>query len=98
MIQLFGQIPRPLRSSQLNVAWIISHPDLVTDELLCSNDLVFAASDRLAALFASRSGRPVTPLYRRPIPTASTRAPTDPSTTCCSLRDFALRDGPSSTS
>jgi GT2 family glycosyltransferase/spore maturation protein CgeB len=75
VIQVFGLVPRRTHIGQLSVLWIISHPELVDDELVDRNDLLFAASDRFAASLADRTGRPVTPLHQatdpdrfRPIP------------------------------
>jgi GT2 family glycosyltransferase/spore maturation protein CgeB len=64
VVQVFGLVPRRTRLGQLSVLWIISHPELVDDELVDRNDLLFAASDSFAASLADRTGRPVTPLHQ----------------------------------
>ncbi len=60
----FGPTAPSPRSGQLSVLWIISHPDLVTDDLVAPYDVVFAASDSFARLLSARSGRPVLPLHQ----------------------------------
>ena len=57
------EAPAP-RSGQLSIVWIISHPDLVTDEQIAPYDLVFAASDGFAARLAARLGRPVAAIHQ----------------------------------
>ncbi len=63
-LQLMGRGTRRIRPGQLSVLWIISHPDLVTDDIVLANDLVFAASDRFARRLAERTGRAVLPLHQ----------------------------------
>ncbi len=63
-IHLFGLKERRTRPGQVSVLWIISHPELVTDELILRNDLVFAASDPFAARITERTGKPVVPLHQ----------------------------------
>ncbi len=67
LIHVFGafgpEAPRP-RSGQLSIVWIISHPDLVTDEVVAPYDLVFVASDGFAERLGARLGRPVAPLHQ----------------------------------
>jgi hypothetical protein len=63
-IDLFGSGLRTTRPGQLNVLWIISHPDRVTTALCDGFDLLFAASRWFAEDLARRLGRPVTPLLQ----------------------------------
>ena len=63
-IDLFGSGLRTTRPGQLNVLWIISHPDRVTTELCGRFDLLFAASRWFAEDLARRLGRPVIPLLQ----------------------------------
>jgi hypothetical protein len=44
---------------QVNVLWVISHPDDVSPDELEGFDIVFAASERWAVQMSARSGRPV---------------------------------------
>jgi GT2 family glycosyltransferase/spore maturation protein CgeB len=60
----FGPTAPSPRSGQLSVLWIISHPDLVTDDLVEPYDVVFAASDAFARLLSERTGRLVLPLHQ----------------------------------
>lgn len=63
-IQLVGLgDPRPL-AGQLNVAWLISHPERATEELLAPYDVLFVASDRFAEALRARSGMDAVPLHQ----------------------------------
>ncbi len=53
----------PALPGQLNLLWVISHPDLVTEAELSAFDAVFAASEPWAARMTA-SGHPVTPLLQ----------------------------------
>lgn len=64
VIHLFGRSERTRRPSQVNVLWVISHPESVTDDLLQDQDLIFAAADPFAAALATRTGRVVTALHQ----------------------------------
>jgi hypothetical protein len=68
-IHIFGLKERPVYPGQVSVLWIISHPDLVTDEMVARYDVVFAASDRFAGDLAERTGRAVQPLHQATDPT-----------------------------
>jgi hypothetical protein len=48
----------------INVLWVISHPDLVTDEELRANDIVYAAGPRWAMGRQRASGVVITPLLQ----------------------------------
>lgn len=48
----------------VNVLWVISHPELVTDEELRAHDLVYAASEAWAARRQRESGVVITPLLQ----------------------------------
>jgi hypothetical protein len=63
-IDLFGSGHRTTRPGQLNVLWVISHPDRVTTALCDRFDLLFAASRWFAEDLARRLGRPVIPLLQ----------------------------------
>ena len=74
-VHLFGRdapLPRP---GQVSAAWIISHPEALTDDRLAAYDAVFVASDPLAADLAGRLAVPVIALHQatdvdrfRPVP------------------------------
>ncbi|CAI2716985.1 glycosyltransferase family protein [Nitrospina watsonii] len=51
-------------SHQVNICWLISHPDEVLDEELEQYDHVFVASLSYAKKLATRIGTPVTPLLQ----------------------------------
>ncbi|MGH3441967.1 MAG: glycosyltransferase family protein [Nitriliruptorales bacterium] len=63
-IHLFGLSEHRTRPGQLNVLWNISHPELVTPELVERYDLAFTASDRFAAEFADKLTVPLTVLHQ----------------------------------
>lgn len=64
VVDLFGSGSRPTRPAQLNVLWIISHPDRVSTEMCERYDLLFAASTWFADDLSVRLGRPVIPLLQ----------------------------------
>lgn len=59
-----GLYPIPPTPGQVNVLWVISHPDDVDLRELDGYDLVFAASAPWSAVLAERSGREVRPLLQ----------------------------------
>ena len=59
VIHLFGLRDRPTSDRQLDVLWIISHPEKVTDAVLANHDVVFVASEPFAAHLRGRTDRPV---------------------------------------
>jgi glycosyltransferase involved in cell wall biosynthesis len=61
---LRGVSPHVLNPQQINVLWVISHPEHVTMREAVGYDAVFAASDELAQRFAGALGRPVEPLLQ----------------------------------
>jgi GT2 family glycosyltransferase/spore maturation protein CgeB len=63
-IHLFGLSERRTRPGQLSVLWVISHPELVTVDMVDNHDLVFVASDLFTTSLAERSGREVIPLHQ----------------------------------
>jgi glycosyltransferase involved in cell wall biosynthesis len=63
-LQLFGLAVQPARPGQVSAIWVISHPELVTDELVRDHDVVFVASDAFAARLAQTTGRAVIPLHQ----------------------------------
>ena len=65
----------PPNPASVNLLWVISHPDDVSDTELRSFDRVFAAGPAWAAAASARAGLPVTPLLQatdpavfRPVP------------------------------
>ena len=52
------------RAGPVRLIWVISHPDLVTDDELTSADLVFVASESWAEAAAARTSTPVRPLLQ----------------------------------
>jgi GT2 family glycosyltransferase/spore maturation protein CgeB len=64
VLHLFGLAAPRVRPGQLSMVWIVSHPDLVTDEQLQAEDVVFVASALFAARLAARTGREVIPLHQ----------------------------------
>jgi O-antigen biosynthesis protein len=58
-VHLFGRSERRRRPSQVSALWVISHPDLVTDELLTGQDLALVASDAFAETLRGRAACPV---------------------------------------
>ncbi len=58
----------PINPTAVNVLWIISHPDAVTDDELADYDIVFAASELWAAEATRRSGVQVVPLLQATAP------------------------------
>jgi O-antigen biosynthesis protein len=63
-IHLFGLSEYSPRPSQVNIIWNISHPELVSPELLDRYDLAFVASDRFAAQLAEQATAPVHALHQ----------------------------------
>ena len=63
-VHVFGLRKRPVRPAQVSVLWVISHPDLVTTEMLHEQDLVFVASNTFAEALRHRSERPVATLHQ----------------------------------
>jgi spore maturation protein CgeB len=64
VIHLHGLSDHRPRPAQLNVLWIISHPDRVTTEMCNRYDMVFVASDTFAAKLAETCRVPVLPLHQ----------------------------------
>lgn len=63
-LHLFGLSTLEPRAGQLSVIWNISHPELVTPELLDRYDLALIASPRFAAELAARTATPVQVLHQ----------------------------------
>ena len=63
-IHLHGLSDHRVRPSQLNVLWIISHPDRITPTLCDKYDLVLVASDSFAEDLRHRVEVPVLPLHQ----------------------------------
>jgi GT2 family glycosyltransferase/spore maturation protein CgeB len=63
-LHLFGLAERRTRPGQLSVLWVISHPELVTAEMVENHDVVFVASDSFARSLTERTGREVLPLHQ----------------------------------
>ena len=64
VIHLWGRYELAARPGQVNVLWVLYHPELVTDELCRRYDLLFAASDKLAARLSRDTGLQVRPLHQ----------------------------------
>lgn len=63
-IGIFGlSIPR-VRQGQLSILWIISHPDLATEDVVAGHDVVFVASDLFAEQLTKRAGIDAIPLHQ----------------------------------
>lgn len=63
-LALRGLYPIPPAPGQVNVLWVISHPDDVDPRELDGYDLVCAASTTWSAELAARTGRDVVPLLQ----------------------------------
>jgi GT2 family glycosyltransferase/spore maturation protein CgeB len=77
-IHLHGLSDHRVRPSQLNVLWIISHPDRITPRACDKYDLVLAASDTFAEELASRVRAPVASLHQATDPDRFFPDPTGP--------------------
>ena len=64
VIHLHGLSDYASRPAQLNLLWVISHPDRVTPAVCERYDAVLVASDAFAASLASRIRVPVLPLHQ----------------------------------
>ena len=64
VIHLFGLTEYEPQPGPVNLLWVISHPDLVTDEAADRYDAVLVASDLFAAELAARLRVPVQPLHQ----------------------------------
>jgi hypothetical protein len=64
VIHLWGRYELTARPGQVNVLWVLYHPELVTDELCRRYDLLFAASEKLAARLSRDTGLQVRPLHQ----------------------------------
>lgn len=77
-LHIFGvRAPRTLQS-QVNLLWVISHPDRVTESLCESYDVVFVASDLLLEQLADRVRAPLLSLHQATEPTRFFPDPTGP--------------------
>ena len=63
-LHLFGLSARTRLAGQLNLLWVISHPDKVSDEIVGAYDRIYVASDLFAAQVAGRTSVPVSPLHQ----------------------------------
>lgn len=63
-LHLLGLAVPATRSGQVNVLWVISHPERITPELCNGYDLVLAASERFAERLRPRIDVPVLPLLQ----------------------------------
>ena len=64
VVHLFGLSRARTRPGQVNLLWVISHPDRVEDGMLAGYDAILAASDVFAAELAGRTDRPVVALHQ----------------------------------
>jgi spore maturation protein CgeB len=77
-LHIFGvRAPRPLQS-QVNLLWVISHPDRITVSLCEAYDVVFVASDLLVEQLADRVRVPILLLHQATEPTRFFPDPTGP--------------------
>jgi O-antigen biosynthesis protein len=77
-LHIFGvRAPRPLQS-QVNMLWVISHPDRITVSLCEAYDVVFVASDLLVEQLADRVRVPILLLHQATEPTRFFPDPTGP--------------------
>jgi hypothetical protein len=81
-LALRGLHPIPPMPDQVNVLWVISHPDDVDPRELDGYDLVCAASEVWSAKLSARTGREVIPLLQatefQPPPSAPMSEPSQP--------------------
>jgi len=77
-VHLFGRSEAPIRPSQVNLLWHISHPALAAPALYDRYDHVFVASDPFAARMAALARVPVTPLHQATDPERFRPEPTGP--------------------
>jgi spore maturation protein CgeB len=77
-LHIFGvRAPRTIQS-QVNLLWVISHPDRVTESLCESYDVVFVASDLLLDQLTDRVRVPVLSLHQATEPSRFFPDPTGP--------------------
>lgn len=63
-LHILGLGVPPVRTGQVSLLWVISHPDRVTAKLCEDYDAVFVASDRFGRDLAERITVPVWPLHQ----------------------------------
>ena len=63
-LHIVGTRRPPLRPAQLNLLWIISHPDAVRAERCAAYDLIFVASDPFLEHLSEQVGVPLIPLHQ----------------------------------
>ena len=78
IIHVHGLSDHRPRPSQLNLLWLISHPDRITPEMCDKYDAVLVASDSFAAELAPRVRVPVIPLHQATDPERFYPEPTGP--------------------
>ncbi len=91
-VVLRGVAPVERTRGQRHVLWVISHPDLITDEECDAADLVLVASERFAVELADRTSTPVEVLLQatdpaRFRPEAADSASVHPVTVVAKTRD-----------
>ena len=77
-LHLFGLRPRPRVPGQVNLLWVISHPDKVSDQMAAAYDRIYVASDVFAGQLAQRTTVPVAPLHQATDPERFHPDPTGP--------------------
>lgn len=77
-IHLHGLSDHRPRASQLNILWVISHPDRLTPQVCERYDLVLVASERFAAELAGRVRVPIVPLHQATDPERMALDPSGP--------------------
>ena len=63
-LHIFGVRAAATRPSQVNLLWVISHPDRVTAELCATYDVIFVASDVFLEHLRARTDVPLVPLHQ----------------------------------
>jgi hypothetical protein len=77
-LHIVGTRRLPLRPAQLNLLWIISHPDAVRSERCAAYDLVFVASDPFLEHLSEQVEVPVVSLHQATDPARFRPAPGGP--------------------
>ena len=78
IVHLHGMSDHRPRPSQLNLLWLISHPDRISPAVCDKYDAVFVASDAFAVELAPRVSVPVVPLHQATDPERFFPEPTGP--------------------
>ena len=77
-LHIFGVRAPRTTPAQVNMLWVISHPDRVTESLCAAYDVVFLASDLLLDQLSGRVRAPLLPLHQATEPSRFFPDPTGP--------------------